>query len=167
MLALHAANVPCVVVPGLSSALAVPGLANVPVTHKNVSAGFTVLSGHDACRGPEWSQLPHVAHPASTLVVLMIAKNLSLITEFLLCTLGWNRLLPARLVQNGSTPGQRIVSAALGDMAAQAETEKVTEAPLILIVGDSCALFSPPNLALTKPEVGSLLKTEWGKLGNI
>jgi len=145
VLTLGAAAVPCVVVPGLSSALAIPTLYNIPLTHKNTSAGFVVLSGHAGCEGEEWLQLPRVKRPVLQLVVLMIAKNLEVITTHLRETLEWDSSLPVRLVQNGATDLERILASTLGEVAFRAQQEDLVESPLILVVGDSCGIL-PPNV---------------------
>jgi uroporphyrin-III C-methyltransferase len=150
-LALQRAGVPCVVVPGLSSALAVPTHSLVPLTHKAASAGFIVVSGHAGCTGEEWSQLPRVPRPSLQLVVLMIAKNLPAITAHLLNTLCWDAALPCRLVQSGCTPTERQLASRLDTIASDAFAADMTEAPLILVVGESCAVLPTGLPAMLQP----------------
>jgi len=157
VLALQAAGVPCEVVPGLSSSMALPLLAGVPLTHKDVAAGFTVLSGHDGANGSEWRELPATPSPSTTLVVLMISKNLAAIADHLTHARGWDPALPARLVQNGATPAQRVLASTLGAVAQAAADAGMTEAPLVLIAGRACAVLPAPSAA------GHAVH-EWGQL---
>ncbi|GIF70927.1 uroporphyrinogen-III C-methyltransferase [Asanoa siamensis] len=128
------AGVPVTVVPGVTSAIAVPGGASVPVTHRGVAHEFTVVSGHLAPDDPEslvnW---PALAATHGTLVVLMGLKNLAAITAALL-THGRDAGSPAAVIQEGTTANERVVEAPLAELA-----ETVREAgirpPAIVVVG--------------------------------
>lgn len=99
--ALAAAGIPHEVIPGLSSALAAPALAGIPLTHRGLAAGFTVVSGHaeEAYRPILASLRPG----AATLVVLMGVGTRSRIVE-VLREAGWAAETPAAAVLGASTP---------------------------------------------------------------
>ena len=103
-LALQQAGVPFDVVPGVSSAIAAPGLAGIPVTHRGVSAAFLVVSGHDdeGFRSAVAKLQPH----GVTLVVLMGAGRSAEIAAALV-EHGWSPGTPAAIVVNASRPISR------------------------------------------------------------
>jgi uroporphyrin-III C-methyltransferase/precorrin-2 dehydrogenase/sirohydrochlorin ferrochelatase len=114
-LALGAAGVRCDVVPGITSAIAAPGLAGIPVTHRGLASGFLVVSGHDeqtfaAAAGA-------IAPNTVTLVVLMGMARLALLAGQLIAR-GWAAGTPAAVVVGASTPAQQAWRGTLGDMAA-------------------------------------------------
>ncbi|WP_320069345.1 uroporphyrinogen-III C-methyltransferase [Micromonospora sp. RTGN7] len=135
LLACAAAGVPVTVVPGVTSAIAVPAAAGIPVTHRAVAHEFTVVSGHVAPDSPaslvRWEAL---AGLRGTLVILMGLKNLAAITATLL-THGRPAETPAAVVQEGTTGGQRVLRSTLGAVAADAVAEGIRP-PAVVVVGD-------------------------------
>ncbi|WP_435738096.1 uroporphyrinogen-III C-methyltransferase [Cellulosimicrobium sp. PMB13] len=134
VVACREAGVPVDVVPGISSALSVPALAGIPVTHRGTVAAFHVVSGHD---GLDDASLACVRDRAATLVVLMGVSQLSRITAQALDA-GADPSLPVAIVENGSTPRQRVTRAALGEVVERAAQVGV-RAPAIIVVGDVAA----------------------------
>jgi uroporphyrin-III C-methyltransferase/precorrin-2 dehydrogenase/sirohydrochlorin ferrochelatase len=135
LLACVAANVPVTVVPGLSSVLAAPAAATIPLTHRGVAADFTVVSGHlDPGRAPDteldWAGL---ASGPRTLVLLMGMERLESICARLVAH-GRNAATPAAVVHRATLPGQRIVRAPLFELADAARTAGVG-APAVVIIG--------------------------------
>ena len=134
-----AAGVPCTVLPGLSSAIAVPALAGIPVTHRGVAHGFTVVSGHLAPDDPEslidWAALGRLG---GTLVLLMAVANLRAIAERLLRE-GRTAETPSAVVVEGSMPGERRLVTRLDRLADEAEAAGV-RAPAIVVIGEVVAL---------------------------
>jgi uroporphyrin-III C-methyltransferase/precorrin-2 dehydrogenase/sirohydrochlorin ferrochelatase len=135
-LACAAAGVPVTVVPGITSALAAPALAGIPLTHRMVSADFTVLSGHlDPGRAPEdgidW---PGLAASGGTLVILMAMDRLKLIATELVQH-GRSADTPAAVVHRATLPDQRVVRAPLAELADAAEREGVG-APAVVVIGE-------------------------------
>jgi uroporphyrin-III C-methyltransferase / precorrin-2 dehydrogenase / sirohydrochlorin ferrochelatase len=134
-LACIAAGVPVTVVPGLSSALAGPAAAGIPLTHRGLAADFTVVSGHlDPHRpsgdGIDWATL---AHGTGTLVLLMAMGRLdSIATE--LVRHGRAPATPAAVVQRATLEGQRVVRARL-DQLADAARRAGIGAPAVVVVG--------------------------------
>jgi uroporphyrin-III C-methyltransferase/precorrin-2 dehydrogenase/sirohydrochlorin ferrochelatase len=101
-LALAAAGVPCEVIPGISSAIAAPLLAGIPVTHRGLASAFVVVSGHaESAYGPV---LRSLAPGSATLVVLMGLANRAAIAAELRAA-GWPRQTPAAIVVGASRPG--------------------------------------------------------------
>jgi uroporphyrin-III C-methyltransferase/precorrin-2 dehydrogenase/sirohydrochlorin ferrochelatase len=129
------AGVPVTVVPGVTSSIAAPALAGIPVTHRGVAHEFTVVSGHlppdDPASLVDW---PALARLRGTLVVLMGLKNLPRITATLI-EQGRAAGTPAALVQEGSTDAQRVVRGTLGSIAADARTAGIRP-PAVVVVGD-------------------------------
>jgi uroporphyrin-III C-methyltransferase len=98
-LALARAGIPYEVVPGVTSAVAAPALAGIPVTHRGISAGFVVVSGHaEAAYSPLLDGLPP---ETATVVVLMGLANRAAIANLLLAR-GWPGATPAAVVLDAS-----------------------------------------------------------------
>jgi uroporphyrin-III C-methyltransferase/precorrin-2 dehydrogenase/sirohydrochlorin ferrochelatase len=134
------AGVPVSVVPGVTSSIAAPALAGIPVTHRGVAHEFTVVSGHV----PPESELSLVDWPAlarlrGTLVVLMGLKNLPEIAARLIAD-GKAADTPAAVVQEGSTDAQRVLRSTLGRVAA-ATAEAGIRPPAVVVIGDVVAVL--------------------------
>jgi uroporphyrinogen III methyltransferase / synthase len=137
--ALHAAGIPFEIVPGISSALAAPAYAGIPVTHRDFNAVLTIATGHEDPTKPEstidWDAL---AEPHRTLVLLMAMGNLDAICKRLI-ERGRAPQTPVAVIQDGTRPNQRTVTgtlATIADAAAQASLA----APAIVVVGDVVGL---------------------------
>ncbi|MCK1797872.1 uroporphyrinogen-III C-methyltransferase [Streptomyces sp. XM4193] len=132
--ALAAAGVPVTVVPGISSAISVPALAGVPVTHRGVAHEFTVVSGHVAPEDErslvDWSAL---ARLRGTLVVLMGVERLAAIAAALLAH-GRAPQTPVAVIQEGTTANERRVVATLADVADRVREEGVRP-PAVIVIG--------------------------------
>jgi len=135
-LALVEAGVAYEVVPGVSSALAAPAAAGIPVTHRGLSGSLTVLNGHDVDQH-DWDAL---ARSAGTLVFLMAVERLEDIAVRLLGA-GRSADEPTALVEWATTTRQRVCLAPLGELAAAARAQRVV-APAVLVVGPTAALAS-------------------------
>jgi uroporphyrin-III C-methyltransferase/precorrin-2 dehydrogenase/sirohydrochlorin ferrochelatase len=143
VLACTEAGVPVEVVPGVSSAIAVPALAGIPVTHRGASQAFTVVSGHvppgDDRSTVDWAAL---ARSGATLIVLMGMTNLPAITETL-CAAGADPGTPVAVIQEGGTPRQRVLRSALRT-AAEDAGEAGMRSPAVVVVGHVVAAGDPP-----------------------
>ena len=133
------------VIPGVSSALAVPALAGIPLTHRTANHGFTVITGHVPPGDPR-SMLDYaaLARSGTALVVMMGVANLAPIAAALIAA-GMEPATPAATVADGSLPGQRTVRAPLRDIAA-ATREAGIRAPAISVIG-SVAAFDPATVS--------------------
>ncbi|GAA1298155.1 uroporphyrinogen-III C-methyltransferase [Planotetraspora silvatica] len=135
MIACAKAGIPVTVVPGITSAVAVPASAGVPVTHRGVSQEFHVISVHVAPDDPrstvDW---PGLARSQGTLVLLMGVERIGQLARTLIRD-GRSPETPVMVVQDGTLPTQRAVIATLSTVA-----ERVTAAgirpPAIVIVGE-------------------------------
>ena len=128
------AGIPVTVIPGLTSAVAVPGLAGIPVTHRGVAHEFTVVSGHvppgDARSLVEW---PAIARLRGTLVLLMAVDNLPAIADVLL-EHGRDPGTAVALVQEGSLATQRVVRSRLSQVGSDSDVAAVRP-PAIVVIG--------------------------------
>ena len=133
-LALVQAHIPFEVVPGISSAIAVPAYAGIPVTHRHIAQSFTVVTGHTASDpfGPDWDDLPQ----KGTLVILMGVRHLPQITEKLIEN-GRQPQTPAATIRQGTLPKQEVVVGTLADIASKA---KHLRPPAITVIGEVVAL---------------------------
>jgi uroporphyrin-III C-methyltransferase/precorrin-2 dehydrogenase/sirohydrochlorin ferrochelatase len=143
-LACVAAGVPVTVVPGLTSALAGPALAAIPVTHRQVAADVTIVSGHldpgrPSDQGVDW---PGLAAHAGTVVLLMAMDRLGLITTELIGH-GMAAGTPAAVVRNASLPDQQVLRAPLADIAERAAAEGIG-APAVVVIGPVVDLLPEP-----------------------
>jgi uroporphyrin-III C-methyltransferase/precorrin-2 dehydrogenase/sirohydrochlorin ferrochelatase len=135
-LALAAARIPFEIVPGVSSALAAPALAGIPVTHRGLASAFAVVSGHsEAAFRPA---LESVAPGAMTLVVLMGLANRARIAEILLAR-GWGRAVPAAILAGISTSSSWSWRGRLSELGA-ATVRRGSAAPAILCIGEVVGL---------------------------
>lgn len=135
-LALAAARVPFEVIPGVSSAVAAPGLAGIPVTHRGLSSGFAVVSGHsEAAFLPA---LESIAPGSLTLVVLMGLAGRARVGEVLLAR-GWGRTVPAAILAGISTPDAWTWFGTLAELGG-APVPRERGAPAILCVGETVGL---------------------------
>ncbi|MFC4638125.1 uroporphyrinogen-III C-methyltransferase [Deinococcus hohokamensis] len=124
------AGVPFEVVPGVSSAIAAPAYAGIPVTHREAARSFAVLTGNTKEGGAHYETLSGV----DTLVLLMGVRNLDQIAADLMAA-GRAPETPAATVQWGSTPRQRVATGTLATIA-QAVREAGLEAPAVTVVGE-------------------------------
>lgn len=140
VLALSRAGIPVEVVPGISSAVAGPSAAGIPVTHRGVSTSVTVVTG--ACaRGAERAlreSWVHLARAGGTLVVLMSLGRLEAILDALR-EAGLAAGMPAAMVQSATLEEQRVVVGTVGDLGPRVRAAGLTS-PALLVVGDVVGL---------------------------
>jgi uroporphyrin-III C-methyltransferase/precorrin-2 dehydrogenase/sirohydrochlorin ferrochelatase len=131
-LALAAAGVPFEVVPGISSAIAAPALAGIPVTHRGAATAFVVVAGH-APAGYE-PVLGSLAPHSATVVVLMGTASATAIAGFLI-EQGWKSGTPAAVLWGASTGASDTWTGTLGELRAGAP-DRSTDAPGTIVIGD-------------------------------
>ncbi len=138
------AGIPFEVVPGVSSAFAVPAYAGIPLTHRDYASQFTVVTGRDRDGGlPDWENLPR----RGTLVFLMGLARLAEIAAGLQAH-GWSPETPAAVIHSGSTRQQQVVIGTLATIAAQAADLK---SPATIVVGEVVSLNS--SIRWFEPEI--------------
>ena len=135
--ALAAAGIPFEVVPGVSSAVAAPAYAGIPVTHRGIASSFAVVAGHEqpGRAAVSWSRL---AGAVDTLVVLMGGGRLAEITRRLL-EAGRAPATPVALVRWATTGSQDVVTGRLDGIAQAPEAARMAP-PVVIVVGDVVAL---------------------------
>lgn len=142
------AGIPFEVVPGVSSAIAAPAYAGIPVTHRGVARSFAVLTGSTKEGRAHFASLASV----DTLVLMMSVRHLHEITADLIAV-GRSPDLPAATIEWGSTAQQRVATGTLGTIARLVE-EQGLQAPAVTVVGNVVALretlhwFTPPQQAM-------------------
>ena len=133
-LALAEAGVPFEVVPGITSAVGVPAAAGVPVTHRGVSASFTVVTGHRERGGSDGVEWEALARVGGTIVVLMGVSERAVIASRLIAG-GLSADTPVAAIRWGTRPEQHTVRTTLADLGA---TD--IESPATIVIGAVAAL---------------------------
>ncbi len=147
------AGVPFQVIPGITAGTAVAAYAGIPVTHRDLSSTFTLVTGHeDPSKGEsqvDWKALPQAG---GTLVIYMGLKSLAQIAEALVEG-GLDPETPAATIQWGTLPAQQVVTAAISEIADKA-AEAGLESPAITVVGEVVKLREPLNWFELRPLFG-------------
>jgi uroporphyrin-III C-methyltransferase / precorrin-2 dehydrogenase / sirohydrochlorin ferrochelatase len=134
VIACQEAGVPVQVIPGVSSAIAAPELAGIPLTHRGLSQGFTVVSGHAAPDDPrstlDWSAL---ARGGTTLVVLMGVETLASIVDALVDA-GLDEDTPVACVMDGGLPSQQVVRTTLAAIVSKGSPPEL-RSPAVTVIG--------------------------------
>jgi len=132
--ALGEAGLPFEIIPGVTSAVAVPAYAGIPVTHRGLTSTFTVITGHEQPgridSGIDWARL---AGDPGTLVFLMGVENLSLIAEKLQ-TEGKAGATPAAVIRWGTRSEQQVVQGTLSDIVQKVKEAGLTS-PAVIVLG--------------------------------
>jgi uroporphyrin-III C-methyltransferase len=151
-LALARAGIAFEVVPGVSSAVAAPALAGIPVTHRGLSRGFVVVSGHsEEAYGPV---LRGIEPYSLTVVVLMGLAARASIASFLIAH-GWRAGTPAAVLLSASTPGSAVWAGTLRSLADAPEIVAEADSPGTLVIGEVVSvaeelhLFESPTAPAT------------------
>ena len=131
-LALASAGISFEVVPGISSAVAAAELAGIPVTHRSMSAGFLVVSGH--AETAYRAALDSLAPNSITVVVMMGLARIEEIASLLLDR-GWHALTPAAVLLAASTSASDVWTLTLGDLQRGLDLEETT-VPGTVVIGD-------------------------------
>lgn len=152
-LALGEAGVPYEIVPGISSSIAVPAYAGIPVTHRNLSTSFHVITGHeDPEKGGDSVDYEALARLSGTLIFLMGVGQLPRITQQLLQH-GKNPQTPAALVHRGTTPQQKTVTGTLATIVERVTAEGL-KPPCVIVIGEVVALQPALSWVEKKPLFG-------------
>jgi uroporphyrin-III C-methyltransferase len=129
--ALAAAGVVFEIVPGVTSAVAAPAYAGIPLTHRGVASSFTVVTGHEACygNGVDWTRL---SASTETLVILMGLGALARIARTLMLH-GRAPSTPVAVVRAGTTRAQATITGRLDDIG---ERAAAVSPPAVIVIGD-------------------------------
>ena len=136
LLAAH--GVPFEEVPGITSAIAAPAYGGIPVTHRDFCSSLHIVTGHRRAGAALDIDFEALVRTGGTLVFLMGVSALPDICAGLLAA-GMDASTPAAVVERGTTPAQRRISAALAGLPARA-AEAGVQSPAVIVVGGVCAL---------------------------
>ncbi|MCK5849084.1 MAG: uroporphyrinogen-III C-methyltransferase [Caldisericia bacterium] len=143
-------NVEFEIIPGITSAIAVPAYAGIPVTHRDYASSFAVITGHEKKDQKRniyrWDYLVNVV---DTLVFLMGVSNLQYIVSKLL-EFGKSPKTPVAIIHKGTLPEQKSWIGSLDSIVGIAQKENIT-APSIIIVGETVDLKNKLNWVENKP----------------
>lgn len=150
---LAGAGIPFEVVPGVTSALAAPTYAGIPLTHRQLSSAVGIVTGHEAPdkvgSAVNWEA---VSRAVDTLVILMGMGNLSAIVKRLLRA-GKSEDTPVAVVCRGTLPGQETLVSSLGRVAREAEARGL-QPPAVIVVGEVVRLWVDIGWFESKPLFG-------------
>ena len=139
--ALRSADIAYTIVPGISSSVAVPAAAGIPVTHRGVSVGFTVVTGHRESGGADEVEWEALAKVGTTIVVLMGVAHRASIARRLMAG-GLAADTPVAAIRWGTRPEQETVRTTLGDLP-----NVPIEAPCTIVIGAVAAFnLTSPHL---------------------
>ncbi len=156
-LALVEAGIAFEVVPGVSSAVAGPALSGIPVTHRGISSGFLVVSGHaESVYRPVLASL---APNAVTVVVLMGLATRARLAEVMLES-GWKGNTPAAINFAASTARARSWIGVLGELGATEIPEGLSDAPATICIGEVVSLAEQLSQILPRGEAGAAVFSE-------
>jgi uroporphyrinogen III methyltransferase/synthase len=130
--ALADAGIAFEIVPGVSSAVAVPAYAGIPLTHRKFASSFAVVTGHEAVKSRSSVDWTKLATAVDTLVILMGLHNLSSIVAQLIAY-GRAPQTPAAVIEQGTTERQKTV---IGTLANIVDKCSALKAPALIVVGD-------------------------------
>jgi uroporphyrin-III C-methyltransferase len=141
---LRAAGIAVEMVPGITSALAVPASAGIPLTHRKYASQVTILTGNEDPTKPgpalDWELL---AKSRGTIVILMGVANLAKIAGALLKN-GKAGTTPVAIIERGLRADRRVTTGTLATIAEVAE-EAIVKAPAVIVIGDVVNLYDPKN----------------------
>ena len=148
---LVAAGIEVEVVPGITSAIAVPAAVGIPLTHRKYASEVTLLTGHEDPTKPETAlNYALLAKMRGTLVILMGVKNLPDITRALISN-GKDPATPVAVIENGLRKDQRVIVSSLQEIAARAGAEGI-HPPAIIVIGDVVRLYRKDSRPLVQGE---------------
>ncbi|MBM4436313.1 MAG: uroporphyrinogen-III C-methyltransferase [Actinobacteria bacterium] len=144
------AGVPCEVVPGVTSAIAAPASAGIPVTHRGVAAAVTIVTGHeDPAKAEPQVDWAACARLPGTLVIMMGVGTLAA-TAAALVAGGRDLNEPVAVIERGTMPAQRWVRGTLASIVEAVRREGIGN-PAVVVVGPVVGVLSPMPSPLGQP----------------
>lgn len=127
-------SIECEVVPGITSAIAVPMYSGIPVTHRYASSSFAIITGREARdKRTKKVRVKDIAKAVDTLIILMGLSNLRNTVKELLEVLPSSK--PVAVIHEGTMSSQKVIQGSLGDIVEKVEKSGITP-PAIIVVGD-------------------------------
>jgi uroporphyrin-III C-methyltransferase len=156
-LALRRAGLPFEIVPGVTSAVAAPAYAGIPVTHRGLALSFTIVTGHEAldhARMTDWNLLSRLP----TLVIMMGLQRAAAICDALIAA-GRSAATPAAAISRGGTDCQQVLK---GDLRSLPALLKATPLPTpgLLVIGEVVALADELEWFVPDGSAGGFVDTE-------
>lgn len=142
-------NIPFEVVPGITSAIAVPAYNGIPVTHRDYCSSVHIITAHSKQNGELNIPFPALCQLHGTLVFLMGVTSMERICRGLLQA-GMDAQTPAAILQEGTSAAQRRVVATLSTLVERAQQEKI-QAPAVLVIGKVCQLADQLSWTQLRP----------------
>jgi len=153
--AVRSAGIAVEMVPGISSALAVPASVGIPLTHRKYASQVTILTGNEDPTKPEpaldWEL---IAKSRGTIVILMGVANLGKIAQVLIRN-GKPQSTPVAIIERGLRKDRRVTTGSLATIADSAE-KKGVQPPAVIVIGEVVRLYNPDNPDLISVEDRSL-----------
>jgi uroporphyrin-III C-methyltransferase len=153
--AVRSAGIPVEMIPGVSSALAVPASVGIPLTHRKYASQVTILTGNEDPTKPEpaldWQLL---ARSRGTIVILMGVANLGKIADVLIRN-GKAGSTMVAVIERGLRKDRRVTTGSLATIAEVAK-KKGIQPPAVIVIGDVVTLYNPDNPDLIPVEGGWL-----------
>jgi uroporphyrin-III C-methyltransferase len=149
----RAAGIEVEMVPGISSALAVPASVGIPLTHRKYASQVTILTGHEDPTKPQpaldWRLL---AKSRGTIVILMGVANLKKIADALIAN-GKSKKTPVAIIERGLRKDRRVTAGTLATIGRKAKNAGVIP-PAVIVIGDVVKLYNPdaPDLIPVEKE---------------
>lgn len=153
--ACRSAEIPCTIVPGVSSAIAAPSAAGIPVTSRGVARSFAVITGQTDPNLPEHNPDFESLARIDTVIFLMGRRNLKNLMRSLIAA-GRDPSTPAASIERATLPGQKIVTADLYSIHTAVERAGLTS-PMVTIVGDVVQLADTSLVTQLPSEVRNRL----------
>ncbi len=129
-------NIPVTVIPGISSAIGVPGLQQIPVTHRGLSESFWVITG-TTTNGQISEDIYQAARSKATVVILMGLKKIEKIAGVFLAA--GKGQLPVAVIQNGSAENEKLAIGTVENIVGKVRAENIV-APALLVFGEVVSL---------------------------
>jgi uroporphyrin-III C-methyltransferase len=137
---LRSYGIPYELVPGVTSAIAVPEAVGIPVTHRRFASQVTIITGHeDPGKGETAIDWAWLAGSKGTIVILMGVKNLPQIASSLIGG-GMNPETPVAIIERGMRPDQRTTAAPLSEIVTVAR-ERGVAPPAVIVIGEVVSLY--------------------------
>jgi len=137
------------VVPGISSSVAAPMYAGIPLTHRDYASSVAIVTGHRAGEGERTVDWAKIAGAVDTIVILMGIESLEAITKKLLEG-GLNPATPVAVIENGTSTQQRTVTGKISTIVKEAEAAKV-QPPAVIVIGEVVTLGRKLSWFKTNP----------------
>ena len=160
-------GIPYEIVPGVTSAIAVPAYNGIPVTHRDYASSVHIITGHKKQQEVLDIDFEALVRTGGTLVFLMGIGNLPKICEGLMRA-GMRREMPAAVLQQGTTAGQKKVTATVGTLEKEVNRQGI-ETPAMIVVGKVCALGGQFEWYEKQPLFGNkiLVTRPWERAGTL